>query len=147
MTPTDQLIDEASALAGASLAWLGPDAATPLWDLIAARAAGLIGEASSADDRIAAEAARLIVAACHGQADPPIDWWTTPLGRLVAVQFGTDTQRVTQSVAAAMLGVDRGTVAQMMRRGGRHALEAHPDGGIVRGSVFREIARRSGGAA
>ena len=93
MTPTDQLIDEASALAGASLAWLGPDAATPLWDLIAARAAGLIGEASSADDRIAAEAARLIVAACHGQADPPIDWWTTPLGRLVAVQFGTDTQR------------------------------------------------------
>jgi hypothetical protein len=51
-------------------------------------------------------------------------------------------EAVTQSVAGAMLGVTRGTIVQMLARGGAHQLERHPDGGIVMASVLREIDRR-----
>ena len=64
------------------------------------------------------------------------------LGRLCArsVDYG-DSDSVTRSVAAAMLGVHPGTVAQLAHRG---TLDRHPDGGITRASVLLRIATRPG---
>jgi len=68
------------------------------------------------------------------------EWWSTPLGRACARHIsGRDgTEAVSHSVAAAMLGVTRGTVAQLVHRG---TLDRHPDGGVLRLSVLQRLAR------
>ena len=150
MTPTEQFIQEATVTAETVVAWLGPDLVEQLWRRIPAKAPALIAEASGTDDGMRAEAVQLILFACHGHADPAPTWWATPLGKVCAVSLGTDPDEVTYSVAAAMLGLAPGTVASMMapsRIGRMHCLERHPDGGIVRGSVMREISRRAKGRA
>lgn len=98
--------------------------------------------AQDTDDRLAAETVRDLIWALWRDADPPAEWWRTPLGRLCArsVDYG-DSDSVTRSVAAAMLGVHPGTVAQLAHRG---TLDRHPDGGITRASVLLRIATRPG---
>lgn len=69
------------------------------------------------------------------------DWWRTPLGRACARSLGRDdAESVSHSVAAAMLGVHRGTVAQLVARG---KLDRHPDGGVLRASVLARIIDQS----
>lgn len=65
--------------------------------------------------------------------------WSTPLGAAIA-QTGTDLDgAVTHADAAEILGVTRGTVAQLTHRG---TLARHPDGGGVRlGAVLARKAR------
>lgn len=66
-------------------------------------------------------------------------WWRSPLGQACARSLGHDAgESVSQSVAAVMLGVTRGTVAQLVHRG---TLDRHPDGGVLRASVLRRLAR------
>lgn len=92
------------------------------------------------DDRLAAQTVTDVMVALWPVDDPPPEWWTTPLGRVVARSVGTDdTEAVTQSVAAAMLGVTRGTIAQLVHRG---KLDRHPDGGVLRSSIMQRIAQR-----
>lgn len=91
------------------------------------------------DDHLAAQTAIDVMCALWPTGDPPPDWWSTPLGRMVARSGGVDgSDAVTQSVAAAMLGVTRGTVAQLVHRG---TLDRHPDGGVTRASVLARLAR------
>lgn len=95
------------------------------------------------DDQLAAEACTTILNALWPDTSPEHvdrgDWWRTPLGRLCARTLGrNDTDAVTQSVAAAMLGVTRGTIAQMVHRG---TLDRHPDGGVLRSSILQRLAR------
>jgi len=53
--------------------------------------------------------------------------------------LGTDdAEAVTYSVAAAMLGVTKGTASTLVQRG---RLDRHPDGGITRASVFIRLVR------
>lgn len=60
--------------------------------------------------------------------------------RVCARSLGRDdAEAITHSVAAAMLGVHPGTVAQLVHRG---TLDRHPDGGILRASVLQRLARR-----
>lgn len=67
------------------------------------------------------------------------DWWRTPVGRLCARSLGRDdAEAVTQHVAGAMLGVTRGTIAQMLARG---TLDRHPDGGVLRASILQRLGR------
>ncbi|MFD3592601.1 hypothetical protein ACFWU5_07705 [Nocardia sp. NPDC058640] len=68
-------------------------------------------------------------------------WWRTPVGRAVGRSVGMidEADSVSQTVAAAMLGVAPGTVASMMSRG--CDLDRHPDGGITRASVIARIQR------
>lgn len=69
------------------------------------------------------------------------DWWRTPLGHACARTLSrADTAEVTHSVAAAMLGVTRGTIAQLIARG---TLDRHPNGGVRRASVLKRIATRT----
>jgi hypothetical protein len=78
----------------------------------------------------------LLWAQAQPEACGRADWWTTPLGRLCARWAGDETA-VTQETAAQMLGVTRGTVAQLVARGtlGRHG------GGVSRVSVLQRLAR------
>lgn len=67
------------------------------------------------------------------------EWWRTPVGRVCAKSLGiAGAEEVTHSVAAAMLGVTRSTVATLVARG---TLDRHPDGGVLRSSVLARLAR------
>lgn len=93
------------------------------------------------------DAAEIVIdlAGVAWDADPAPEWWSTPVGRLVArsVETGSVTGLVTGSVtqqrAADMLGVTRGTVAQLVHRG---SLERHPDGGVAIASVVARLLSR-----
>lgn len=67
------------------------------------------------------------------------DWWTTPLGRLCAhTAATTEDDGISYATAAAMLGVHRGTISQLVARG---SLDRHPDQGVSRTSVLHRLAR------
>ncbi|MEY9212391.1 hypothetical protein NI17_005855 [Thermobifida halotolerans] len=87
------------------------------------------------DDALATRVAVRLLAALHpGDApfDPPDDWWRTPLGRVVARRVGHTRERVSYSVAGAMLGITRQGVHDLVRRG---RLARHPEGGVTSESV------------
>lgn len=66
-------------------------------------------------------------------------WWQTPLGRVCARALeNDDTDMVSRSTAAAMLGVTHGTIQQLVHRG---SLERHPEGGLTRASVLARLVR------
>lgn len=95
------------------------------------------------DDRLSAQTAVDIMCAlwpnCQPEDADQADWWRTDLGRLLARALGRgDSESVTHAVAAAMLGVPRHNIGQMVARG---QLDRHPDGGVVRSSVLQRLAR------
>jgi hypothetical protein len=95
------------------------------------------------DDKLAAQTVIDAMGALWPHGDPEsvgrVDWWRTPLGRMCARSLGRDdAEAVTQSVAAAMLGVTLGTVKQLVARGN---LDRHPDGGVTRASVLARLVR------
>lgn len=139
----DQLAEE---LAGAMVALAGIAGPVEMaaWPAAMADAGRRLAlSLCSDDDREAAAAAADVMAALWPHVDPEevdrADWWRTPLGRAVARTAGQDDEQVSRSVAAAMLGVHPGTVAQMAARGN---LDRHPDGGILRSSVLAKIHAR-----
>lgn len=94
-----------------------------------------VAQLSSDDEHLAAQT----VIDCAGHLwplNPEPEWWRTPLGRLVARSVGGESVPVTQAEAAAMLGVTRGTIAQLVSRG---SLARHPDGGVDRAAVFARM--------
>lgn len=140
-----QLQDELDrAIAAPAGSLLGLDLGGLLAERIATRAALLADQlCQDEDDRLAAETVIDVMAALWPSCEPEqageADWWRTPLGRMCARSLGhTDSDAVTYSVAAAMLGVARGTVSTLASRG---TLERHPDGGITRASVLLRAAR------
>ena len=65
--------------------------------------------------------------------DPPLDWWRTPLGRVVATRVGHPAaESVTLATAGAMLGITRQGVHDLVRRG---KLPRHPDGGVPSAAI------------
>jgi hypothetical protein len=119
---------------------LAPDLLAEMESRIASHARAMAGQlAQDEDDRLAAQTVIDLMTVCYADRDPDSDWWRTPLGRLVARSIGADdAEAVSRSVAAAMLGVHPGTVAQLVHRG---RLDRHPDGGITRASVLMRLAR------
>ena len=105
---------------------------------IVAYAPVLAAQLASGDDNLVAETVIDLMHAIWGQADPPPEWWRTPLGRLVAGSIGRDdAEAVTPSVAAAMLGVSRGRVYQLIEAG-----EARPSSRRWRGPQRHPAAAR-----
>ena len=96
------------------------------------------------DDKAAAyTAGRLITALFPGDGpfDPPAEWWATPFGRAVALRVGHPTARaVPVSVAAAMLGITRQGVHDLLNRG---KLSRHADGGVTVASIRARLTARS----
>lgn len=131
------------ALAGPVGSLLGLDLSQQIADRILVRAPMLAGQLQDADDRLAAQTVIDLMTALWPHASPEhvghADWWRTPLGRLCARSLGrSDSESVTQHVAGAMLGVTRGTIAQMLARG---TLDRHPDGGVLRASILQRLGR------
>lgn len=95
------------------------------------------------DDHLSAQSAIDIMATLWPDCDPTEvqpGWWTTPLGRLVAKAGGLpDSEALTVTAAAVVLGVTPSAVSQLLTRG---RLDRHPDGGVLRSSLMAEIARR-----
>jgi hypothetical protein len=88
------------------------------------------------DDALATRvAARLIAVLYPGDErfDPPVSWWATPLGRVVARRVGCPgREHVSFAVAGAMLGITRQGVHDLVTR---DKLRRHPDGGVTVDSV------------
>lgn len=77
---------------------------------------------------------------CPPEAVPQFaGWWHTPLGRLVAANPAPEDAGVgvTRTVAAAMLGVTPGTVAQL---GSRGTLMQTTDGKVVKAAILARLA-------
>lgn len=119
---------------------LGQDIGEVAEQRITDRAGSIAALLRDPDDRLAAQTTVDLLNALFDSGDPPPAWWRSPLGQVCAASLGTaDAESVTRSVAAAMLGVHPGTVAQLVHRG---TLDRHPDGGILRASVLQRIAQR-----
>lgn len=152
MTPTtvpqqvcDQVTDELDrALASPAGSLLGLDIADQIRRRVKDRAWQVAWQVrQNEDDALAAETVIDLMSAlwpnCAPEECGEAAWWRTPLGRVCARSLGRDdSDSVTRSVAAAMLGVHPGTVAQMTHRG---TLDRHPDGGVTRASVLLRLAR------
>lgn len=135
-----QLRDELGCRAHPLAVLAGPDETLTWPTRLEARAEGIALALLSSDDEEAAGMAVDVMAALWPTGDPPPEWWTTPVGRVLARSVGADdAEAVTHSVAAAMLGVTRGTIAQLVHRG---KLDRHPDGGVLRSSIMQRIAQR-----
>lgn len=137
-----QLRDELGAAVSRIAVLAGPEEFIEWEQTVAARAPMLAAQlCQDQDDNLAAETVIDVMNALwpHGSPeDRTPDWWRTPLGRMCARSLGRDdAEAVTHSVAAAMLGVTRGTVAQLVTRG---TLDRHPEGGVLRSSVLLRIA-------
>lgn len=87
-------------------------------DAIQQRSAALYDELRSEDGSMAAEA---VLAALWGRGEPSAEWWRSPLGVLVGLALKREVA-VTQQMAADILGVKRGTVGVLVRRGGDNGL-------------------------
>jgi hypothetical protein len=96
------------------------------------------------DDKAAAYIAGRLISALFpgdGPFDPPAEWWATPFGRAVALRVGHPTARaVPVSVAAAMLGITRQGVHDLLNRG---KLTRHADGGVTVASIRARLAIRA----
>lgn len=136
--------------------------ATQLYDEIIAAATPVVGVLDSmmgwkrfcsyAKRMAAADAADLVIH--HGKRhlvannvlyrrgdNPPNDWWRTPAGLLVA-EWATDIpdKLLSQTAAAEVLGVTRGTVSRLVHNGD---LASTPDGIPLR-PVLRRLVRLKG---
>lgn len=139
-----QLTDELGGVARAVGDVFGVDLLLDMEQRLEPACGRLAAELCSEDDHLAAEAVLTVMAARWADGtDPAHEWWHSPVGRAVARSVGRsvgrdDSESVTHAVAAAMLGVHRGTVAQMVDRG---TLARHPEGGVARSSVLARLAR------
>ncbi|MEJ3653399.1 hypothetical protein WEH80_10480 [Actinomycetes bacterium KLBMP 9759] len=111
-----------------------------LRDRVVARAGRLAAELLAPDDAAARLAGIRLVSVLHPgdePFDPPERWWRTPLGRVVAWRVGfPGADGVPVAVAAAMLGVSRQFVHDLMHRG---KLGRRPDGTVDVASVRARI--------
>lgn len=146
----EQLAGELHWAAAPIVALLPPDLGIHVTQALAAQADTLAPQlCQDADDALAAQTAVDVMAALWPNGDPEHlgqgDWWRTPLGRMCARSAGhEESDAVTHSVAAAMLGLAPGSIGPMVQRG---VLDRHPDGGVTRASVFARIARHEGGGS
>ncbi len=139
----DQLRDQlVTAVVDLSTGLLGEDLRTVLTQRLDARLRALVDSLLNEDDEtLAATTGIDLMHAIHGRAEPEDTWWHTPLGTACARALAPESQEsLTHARAAAMLGITRGAIPTMLERG---YLDRHPDGGVLRASVLRRLARGS----
>ena len=122
----------------------GDDAVEALRRLVRLRARRWAGTMRDGDDTDAVlAAARLIATLYPGDRpfDPPVEWWATPLGQVVAHRVGhPSAPAVSYATAGAMLGITRQGVHDLVRRG---RLPRHPDGGVPSSAVRDRLRNRA----
>jgi len=114
----------------------GDDAVEALRRLVRLRAGQWAAQMHDGDDIAAARAAIRLIATLYPDDrafDPPVDWWRTPLGGVVARRVGHPAaESISYATAGAMLGITRQGVHDLVRRG---RLPRHPDGGVPSAAV------------
>jgi hypothetical protein len=114
----------------------GDDAVDAMRGVVRIRAGRWADAMLTGDDVMAVRTAvRLVATLYPGDRafDPPADWWSSPLGRVVARRVGHPAAAsVSYAVAGAMLGISRQGVHDLVRRG---RLPRHPDGGVPSSAV------------
>jgi hypothetical protein len=132
-----QMEDELGGLAARIGAVLGTDLQLMAVERAQARAGWLVAQLADGDqpDATAADLLALL-----WPDDPPLTWWRTPLGLLVAptVAQEEDASAWSLAEAATVLGVTVGTVKQL---GHRTSLERVSGGRISRRSVLARLVR------
>lgn len=89
--------------------------------------------------------ARLIATLYPGDRafDPPAEWWSTPLGQVMARRVGhPGAESISYATAGAMLGITRQGVHDLVRRG---RLPRHPDGGVSAAAIRDRLRNRGEG--
>lgn len=140
-----QLEDELAALAARIGAVLGTDLQLALIERARDRAERLVAELDGGQHPNETGADLL---ALLWPDDPPLDWWRSQLGLLIAPTAAQedDAPAWTYAEAAAVLGRSVGTIKQLGHRGGPGDLERTADGRISRRSVLTRLARLHAGA-
>jgi len=96
------------------------------------------------DDRLARHAGARMISAFYpgdGPFEMPAQWWASPLGRAIARRLGHPGRDVlSYPEAAAMLGITRQGVHDLVRRG---KLDRHADGGVLTASVQARLRSRT----
>ncbi|MEQ4302449.1 hypothetical protein ABNF97_13820 [Plantactinospora sp. B6F1] len=114
----------------------GDDVVEALRAAVRARAVAWAHRMVNGDDREAIGIVIRVVSTLYpsdGPFAPPLDWWRSPLGQVVARRVGHPTaESVTYAVAGAMLGITRQGVHDLVNRG---KLARHPEGGVLPSSV------------
>ncbi len=119
----------------------GDDAVAALRQIVRLRASRWAARLRDGDQQAAI---RLVSTLYPGDRpfDPPAEWWSSPLGRAVALGVGHPSARsVSYTVAGAMLGITRQGVHDLVRRG---KLPRHEDGGVPADAVRDRLRRQSG---
>lgn len=141
MTPLEgQILEELNRPLHALGELLGSEVVRPVRHHIEERVAEIT--AALRDDGRAARdtALGLMRVMFPRDAEPPAQWWRTPLGRACATYtVGLYPDRVQANNAAAILGIGPSRVYQLLESG---KLTRHPDGGVTRASVMRRIAHQ-----
>jgi hypothetical protein len=114
----------------------GDDTVAALRGLTRLRARQWAAQMLDGDDVVAVRTAIRLIATLYPDDrafDPPVDWWRTPLGAVVARRVGHPAApSVSYATAGAMLGITRQGVHDLVRRG---RLPRHPDGGVPSAAV------------
>ncbi|GAA3343500.1 hypothetical protein GCM10020358_43040 [Amorphoplanes nipponensis] len=120
----------------------GDDAVDALRRLVRLRAGQWAAQLREGDDATAVRAAVRLIATLYPDDrafDPPVEWWRTPLGGVVARRVGHPAaESVSYATAGAMLGITRQGVHDLVRRG---RLPRHPDGGVPSAAVRDRLRR------
>jgi len=134
-----QLRDELGTVAFGLAGLLGTDILPILNDRITVAAERLYADLDCGDAPSTTGVDILTVLWPH--CDPDLDWWRTPLGLAVAPLLAATVdadEGWSHADAATVLGVTRGTVAQLVHRG---QLDRTPDGSLSRPSVLTRLVR------
>jgi hypothetical protein len=114
----------------------GDDSVAAMRAVVRSRARRWAAVMRDGDDRAATHTALRLVATLYPgdrAFDPPLEWWRTPLGQVVARRAGHPAaESVSLATAGAMLGITRQGVHDLVRRG---KLPRHPDGGVPSAAV------------
>jgi hypothetical protein len=114
----------------------GDDAVDALRRLVRLRAGQWAEQMRDGDDDAAVRAAARLIATLYPDDrafDPPVDWWRSPLGEVIARRVGHPAaESVSYATAGAMLGITRQGVHDLVRRG---RLPRHPDGGVPSSAI------------
>jgi hypothetical protein len=122
----------------------GDDAVEALRRLVRLRAGQWATQMIEGDDATAVRAAVRLIATLYpddSAFDPPVEWWRTPLGGVVARRVGHPAaESISYATAGAMLGITRQGVHDLVRRG---RLPRHPDGGVPSAAVRARLQSES----
>lgn len=128
--------DAIGGLVGKTERWQWEQAVQAQAPLIASQLCQLDDDPSTR--RAAADVMRVLWPRCSPEEAGRPDWWRSLLGLVCARPISqTDTRTVSHTAAAAILGVPRNHIGQMVKRG---QLDRHPDDARVqRSSVLRRL--------